>query len=61
MKLLGYKLTPSYPIFPVQKKIIINTINPHSYCVAKKDKAFGIASTDFSQEKMKASVNKIIH
>lgn len=40
MKLLGYTLTPNYPQFPVQEKTIVNTINPHSYCVAKKDNAF---------------------
>ncbi|MBZ9728697.1 WecB/TagA/CpsF family glycosyltransferase [Salegentibacter sp. JZCK2] len=40
MKLLGYHLTQDYPEIPVQKKTIINTINPHSYCVAKRDSAF---------------------
>jgi len=28
---------------PTSKKCIINTINPHSYCVAKKDKVFSKA------------------
>ena len=49
MKLLGYTVTPDYPQFSVQDKTIINTINPHSYCVAKKDKAFkeALQQSDF--------------
>ena len=49
MKLLGYKVTPDYPQFPVQEKTIVNTINPHSYCVAKKDMAFkkALQQSDF--------------
>lgn len=43
MKLLGYNVTPYYPQFPVQEKIIVNTINPHSYCVAKRDMVFKVA------------------
>jgi len=40
MELLKYKITPFYPHFPVEAKTSINTINPHSYCVAKKDIVF---------------------
>ena len=49
MKLLGYIITPALPNFPVEQKIIVNTINPHSYCVAKKDMAFkeALQKSDF--------------
>jgi N-acetylglucosaminyldiphosphoundecaprenol N-acetyl-beta-D-mannosaminyltransferase len=49
MKLLGFTLTTDYPQFPVQDKTIINTLNPHSYCVAKRDKAFkeALQQSDF--------------
>lgn len=49
MKLLGYNVTPNYPQFPVKEKTIVNTINPHSYCVAKKDMAFkeALQQSDF--------------
>lgn len=43
MELLSYKITPFYPEFPTKEKTIINTINPHSYCVAKKDRDFKAA------------------
>jgi len=33
MKLLGYNITKQLPRLPVVKKTIINTINPHSYCL----------------------------
>ena len=35
-----YKVSNKYPPWPPKKKTIINTINPHSFCVAKKDKYF---------------------
>jgi len=38
--LLGYQISTLYPELPVEKQTIINTINPHSYCVAKKDDLF---------------------
>ena len=49
MKLLGYNITPNYPQFPVKEKTIVNTINPHSYCVAKKDLEFkkALQQSDF--------------
>jgi N-acetylglucosaminyldiphosphoundecaprenol N-acetyl-beta-D-mannosaminyltransferase len=37
MYLLDYYINTILPIWPVDKKIIINTINPHCYCIAKKD------------------------
>jgi hypothetical protein len=40
---------------------IINSKIKINYITSIIEKAFGIASTDFSREKMKASVNKIIH
>lgn len=40
MKLLGYNIHTDYPKLPIEKKVIINTINPHSYCVSKKDEDF---------------------
>jgi N-acetylglucosaminyldiphosphoundecaprenol N-acetyl-beta-D-mannosaminyltransferase len=43
MELLGYTITTIYPQLPVGEKTIINTINPHSYCVANKDVAFKAA------------------
>ena len=43
MRLLGYTITSNFPQLPVTKKTIINTINPHSYCEAKKDKLFAEA------------------
>ena len=49
MKLLGYTINTEYPQFPVHKKTVINTINPHSYCVVKKDYAFkeALQQSDF--------------
>lgn len=41
MKILNYKIALELPCnWKTEEKIIINTINPHSYCVAEKDKAF---------------------
>jgi N-acetylglucosaminyldiphosphoundecaprenol N-acetyl-beta-D-mannosaminyltransferase len=47
--MLGYTITPNYPQLAGRKKTIVNTINPHSYCVAKKDKAFkeALQQSDF--------------
>ncbi len=43
MNLLGYEISEGYPEFPFTKKTMINTINPHSYCVSKEDKEFAKA------------------
>lgn len=43
MNLLGYKINPLYPEYPFENIKVINTINPHSYCEAKKDTEFQIA------------------
>ena len=43
MNLLGYNITTTYPDLPLGKKTIVNTINPHSYCVAKTDKEFELS------------------
>ncbi|NGP75948.1 WecB/TagA/CpsF family glycosyltransferase [Balneolaceae bacterium YR4-1] len=46
MILFDYPIHLSYPDYPFEGKKIINTINPHSYCVAKKDKNFEKALKD---------------
>ncbi|MFC2148523.1 WecB/TagA/CpsF family glycosyltransferase [Bacteroidota bacterium] len=43
MKLLGYTITSDYPLFPTKGKTIVNTINPHSYCISKQDSDFETA------------------
>ncbi len=43
MNVLGYPITVDYPTLPVDRKTIINTINPHSYCVAKRDSGFELS------------------
>ncbi len=43
MNLLGYTIAPNYPTLPIKEKTIVNTINPHSYCVSKKDLDFKTA------------------
>ena len=43
MNVLGYQITIDYPTLPVDRKTIINTINPHSYCVAKRDHGFELS------------------
>lgn len=40
VNVLGYFIDCSYPLFPNTQKKIINTLNPHSYCVAKRDEKF---------------------
>jgi N-acetylglucosaminyldiphosphoundecaprenol N-acetyl-beta-D-mannosaminyltransferase len=40
MEVLKYKISASYPDLPPHGKLIVNTINPHSYCVAKNDLVF---------------------
>ncbi|QWX84360.1 WecB/TagA/CpsF family glycosyltransferase [Cellulophaga sp. HaHaR_3_176] len=49
MKTLNYTISTDYPKLPIISKTIINTINPHSYCVSKKDDSFAKAlqSSDF--------------
>ncbi len=46
MKLLNYTIASSYPKISFKGKMIINTINPHSYCIAKKDSVFKRALTE---------------
>src|SRR6056297_245784 len=43
MELLGYTIGIDYPLMPMNGKMVINTLNPHSYCVAKRDESFKIA------------------
>lgn len=43
MNILGYNITTDYPDLFVGKKMIVNTINPHSYCVSKTDYEFELA------------------
>jgi N-acetylglucosaminyldiphosphoundecaprenol N-acetyl-beta-D-mannosaminyltransferase len=40
MDLLDYNISIDYPELPVEGPMVINTINPHSYCIAKKDPMF---------------------
>ena len=49
VNLLGYNISLINPSIFNKEKIIVNTINPHSYCVAKKDKDFKTAlmNSDF--------------
>jgi len=35
-----YNISSILPSYPIDNKTIINTINPHSFCVAKKDAEF---------------------
>lgn len=46
MDLLGYNIDTDLPSFPIYSKTIISTINPHSFCVAKKDTDFESALTN---------------
>jgi N-acetylglucosaminyldiphosphoundecaprenol N-acetyl-beta-D-mannosaminyltransferase len=43
MNIMGYDISIQYPQWPVEKQTVINTINPHSNCVAKKDEVFSSA------------------
>lgn len=43
MEVLNYNITAHYPSLLNTKQTIVNTINPHSYCVAKKDREFRTA------------------
>ena len=49
MNLLDYNVTSGYPLIAVKEKTVVNTINPHSYCVAKKDLVFkqALQKSDF--------------
>ncbi|RED48933.1 WecB/TagA/CpsF family glycosyltransferase [Seonamhaeicola aphaedonensis] len=40
IKFFEYNIHNNYPGWPPKSKTIINTINPHSFCVAVKDKKF---------------------
>lgn len=40
MKLFEYTISTQLPDLSSSDKMIINTINPHSYCIAKKDDQF---------------------
>lgn len=46
MELLGYKIASDYPVLSRKGKIVVNTLNPHSYCTAKKDFYFQKALKD---------------
>lgn len=49
MQLFDYKVVTKLPKLPLDEKAIINTINPHSYCLAKNDLEFknSLKSSDF--------------
>lgn len=40
MKVLDYNIVTNLPELPLEHKGVINTINPHSYCIAKRDDEF---------------------
>lgn len=40
LNFLEYKLEAQFPIWNSEDKLVVNTLNPHSYCVAKKDAFF---------------------
>lgn len=44
-KFLNYNLSTRLPALNSQTKLLINTINPHSYCAAEKDPLFRSALT----------------
>jgi N-acetylglucosaminyldiphosphoundecaprenol N-acetyl-beta-D-mannosaminyltransferase len=43
MNLLGYEIMTAFPKEFKNKPSVFNTINPHSYCIAKEDKDFEFA------------------
>ncbi len=43
MNLLGYEIMTAFPKEVKNKPSVFNTINPHSYCIAKEDKDFEFA------------------
>lgn len=43
MDLLGYKIYTDYPNLAYTAQVVINTMNPHSFCIAKKDFLFNEA------------------
>lgn len=40
MTILGYNINPQLPEAPFAGKLVVNTLNPHSYVVAKQDASF---------------------
>ena len=42
---MNYDFNISYPQLPFEKKVIVNTINPYSYCIAQRDHLFKDALT----------------
>jgi len=40
MTILGYRIDTQLPKFPIAGKLVVNTLNPHSYVVAQKDTSF---------------------
>ncbi len=49
MRFLDYKICSELPEIPSDRKIFVNTINPHSYCLAEDDIFFknALISSDF--------------
>lgn len=49
MNVLDYDIVTRLPRLPVKNKTVINTINPHSYCIAEQDAEFKTAllASDF--------------
>ena len=40
VNIMSYSIATSLESISIKDKTIVNTINPHSYCVSKKDKTF---------------------
>jgi N-acetylglucosaminyldiphosphoundecaprenol N-acetyl-beta-D-mannosaminyltransferase len=40
LTILGYRIDTQLPKFPIAGKLVVNTLNPHSYVVAKQDPSF---------------------
>jgi N-acetylglucosaminyldiphosphoundecaprenol N-acetyl-beta-D-mannosaminyltransferase len=40
VNILGYNVSAIFPYFPFEELTVISAINPHSYCIAKKNKLF---------------------
>ena len=40
VNIMSYSIATSLESISIKDKTIVNTINPHSYCVSKKDVAF---------------------
>ncbi|MEY4572065.1 MAG: hypothetical protein RLZ10_1291 [Bacteroidota bacterium] len=49
LEVLNYSISSQLPAIPENGKIVVNTINPHSYCLAENDQVFkqALRSSDY--------------